>query len=70
MNEKDRHIANRVLLGAGIGLISIIALLLLGSLLASYAPEHRYFLPLKLVIGLVGIAIFIGDRVYVSKHRS
>jgi cadmium resistance protein CadD (predicted permease) len=69
MYEKDRRNANRVLLGAGIGFISIIVLLLLGSLLASYSPDNSYFLPLKLVIGLVGVAIVIGDRVYVSKRR-
>ena len=69
MDEKDRHIANRVILGAAIGSISLIALLLLGAALASYAPEHQFFVSFKLIVGLVFMAVFIGDRLYASRHK-
>ena len=70
MDSEKRHIAKRILLGFSIGLVSIVTLLLIGSFLASNAEEQSVFISLKIVVGFVVLAILIGDRVYVSKHKS
>lgn len=70
MPTKDRHIANRVLLAGAIALTAVIALTAIGVILAKYDPDGRAFITLRVVLGVIGVAIVIGDRVYVSRHKS
>lgn len=69
MNKKEKHIARRILLATAIGFLSVIAFLILGSVIARFAPDQQVFFSLKLIVGVVAVAIIIGDRVYVSKQN-
>ena len=69
MPANDRHIANRVLLAGAIALITVVLLLAVGAYLANSDPDGQTFISLRFVLGIVGVAIVIGDRVYVSKNK-
>ena len=69
MENKERHIANRILLGFAICIASIFAIFFLGVVLASNAPDGLTFVPLRIAIAVVGVAVFVGDRIYVSRQK-
>ena len=69
MDEKDKHIANRIVLGLFAGIASFIGLFTVTTLLASISPDNQAFLSFRLVIVIVGIAIFASDRIYVSRKK-
>jgi len=70
MLSKGNNIANRVLLAGAIAFVTILVLFGVGVALANYNPGGRAFISLKMFLGVVFIAVFIGDRVYVKKHRT
>lgn len=68
MNRKENLIAKRILLACAIGFLSIIAFLILGAVVTRIVPDQQVFFSLKLIVGVMVVAIIIGDRVYVSKQ--
>lgn len=69
MQGKQNNIANRVLIAGDIAVITTLVLFGAGATMARLNPEGRAFISLKLFFGLVFIAVFIGDRIYVSRNK-
>ena len=70
MNNEDRHIANRVILGFAVCVLSVVVLFILGLIFVSISPERSSFFSIRIVIAVVGLAVFVSDRIYMSKQNS
>lgn len=69
MQNKQIKLANRVIIAGAIAILTTLALFGAVATMAKLNPEGRAFISLKLFLGLVFVAVFIGDRIYVSRNK-
>jgi hypothetical protein len=65
MNKAENFIANRVILGFAVTFLTSILLFLFASLY-----QKEIYLNLKIFIGIIGVTIFIIDKIYCKWSNS
>ena len=59
----------RVLLGFGVGCGSLIIIVVFGIFLASLSVTQSTFISINIILPLVCFAIFIADRIFVTRNK-
>ena len=65
----NKSIANRVLLAGAIVLAMILLLVGIGVWFTANDVDKQTFIPLKVVLAVVCVAVVIGDRIYVARRK-